>query len=139
VRVVLAALVVATLAACSDRGGSAEALCAALAEADGVATAFQGFDPTDPEAALDRLRPARVTLGDLLDNAPDEARDDLQVEIDYVQALIEALEAVPPGDPAVAALEVQSVTDAHPGVAAASAALTEFAERECSPTSTGAS
>ena len=65
--------------------------------ASGVATTFQGFDPSDPEAALDQLRTARVTLGDLHDEAPDEVRDDLQVEIDYVQALIDALEQVEPG------------------------------------------
>jgi len=136
VRQALAVLVVAVLTACSDQGGSADALCTAVAEGDGLATAFQGFDPTDPVAALEQLRPARVTLGGLLDKAPDKVRDDLQVEIDYVQALIDALEGVPPGDPAEAALQVQSVTDAHPGVDDAAASLTDFARQECSPTST---
>ena len=119
------------LVACNDDSGSPEALCQAVAEGDGITTLFQGFDPSDPEAALETLRRARVVLGDLLDEAPDEVRDDLEVEIDYVQALIDALEPVEPGDTTEAALQVQSVTDAHPDVPEASAALSAFADREC--------
>jgi hypothetical protein len=119
------------LAACSDDSGSAEALCRAVADGDGITSVFQGFDPTDPEAALETVREARVVLGDLVDDAPDDVRDDLEVEIDYLQGLIEALEQVEPGDPTEAALQVQAVADAHPKVPAAAAALTTFAEREC--------
>jgi hypothetical protein len=118
-------------AACSDDEGSAEALCRAVAEDDALTTTFQGFDPSDPEAALDQLRTARVALGDLLDEAPDEVRDDLQVEIDYVQDLIDALETVEPGDATEAARQVQAVTEAHPDVDEAAAELSAFAEREC--------
>ena len=71
------------------------------------------------------------TLGDLHDAAPDEVRDDLQVEIDYVQALIDTLEGVEPGDATESALQIQAVTDAHPGVDEAAANLTAFAEGEC--------
>ena len=92
---------------------------------------FQGFDPTDRESALDQLRTARVTLGDLHDAAPGEVRDDLQLEIDYVQALIDALEEVEPGDATESALQIQAVTDAHPGVDDAAANLAAFAEEEC--------
>ena len=122
---------VVVLTACSDDGGSAEALCQAVAEDDALTTTFQDFDPSDPEAALDQLRTARVALGDLLDEAPDEVRDDLQVEIDYVQDLIDALELVEPGDAAEAARQVQAVTAAHPDVDDAAAELAAFAEREC--------
>jgi len=121
---------VVLLAACTD-DGSTEALCAAVAEDADLATTLDGFDPTDPEAALDQLRAARVALGELLDAAPDEVSDDLEVEIDYVQALIDALEPVDPGDATEAALQVQSVTDAHPGVDEAAANLAGFTEREC--------
>ncbi len=99
--------------------------------AEGEEVSFQNFDPTDPEAALEQLRPARVELGELIDAAPDEVRDDLQVEIDYLQALIDALEDVTPGDANASALAVRAVTDAHPDVEEAAAALTAFAEREC--------
>ena len=118
------------LSGCSDDDGSAEELCAAVAE-EGAVTTLRGFDPTDPEAALDQLRDARVKLGDLLDAAPDEVRDDLQTEIDYVQALVDVLEEVEPGDATESALRIQAVSDAHPGVNEAAANLAAYAEEEC--------
>ena len=118
------------LSACTDDEGSAEELCAAVAE-EGVVTTLRGFDPTDPEAALDQLRDARVKLGDLLDAAPDEVRDDLQTEIDYVQALVDVLQEVEPGDATESALQIQAVSDAHPGVNEAAANLAAYAEEEC--------
>ena len=127
----IALLALSVVAACSGDGGSAGDLCRALAGTEGITTQLQGFDPTDRDGALDLLRPARVTLGELRNEAPDEVRDDLQVEIDYVQSLIEGLEQVPAGDPAAAATAVQAVTDAHPDVADASARLQAFADREC--------
>lgn len=58
--------------------------------------------------------------------------DDLQVEIDYVQALIDALEALEPdADSSEVALTVQSVTDVHPDVRDAAATLERFAKDEC--------
>ena len=72
-----------------------------------------------------------MKLGDLLDAAPDDVRDDLQTEIDYVQALVEVLEEVEPGDATESALRIQAVTDAHPGVDEAAANLAAFAEEEC--------
>jgi hypothetical protein len=128
----LAPIVVAVLlaAGCTDDEGSVEALCDAVAEAEGF-TVLGDFDPTDPEAALDQLRSARVTLGELLDDAPEEVRDDLQVEIDYVQALVDALELVPAGDATESALRIQAVTDAHPGVDDAADNLAAFASEEC--------
>jgi hypothetical protein len=121
---------VALLGACTKHEGSADELCGVVAAND-VTTVLRGFDPTDPESAVEQLRDARVTLGDLLDVAPDEVHDDLQVEIDYVQALIEALEPVESGDAAESALQVQAVTDAHPGVADAAANLAAFADDKC--------
>jgi hypothetical protein len=123
-------ILLAALGACAEDEGSTEELCAAVAE-DGVTTSLQGFDPTDPEAALAQLRDARVKLGELLDAAPEDVRDDLEVEIDYVQALVEVLEDVEPGDATESALRIQSVTDAHPGVDEAAANLATFAEEEC--------
>jgi hypothetical protein len=102
-----------------------------VAEDDTLTTTFQDFDPSDPEAALEQLRAARVALGELHDDAPDEVRDELQIEIDYVQALIDALETVEPGDATEAARQVQAVTGAHPDVEEAAATLAAFADREC--------
>ena len=48
-----------------------------------------------------------------------------------MQALIDALEGVPPGDATESALQIQAVTDAHPGVDEAAANLAAFADEEC--------
>ena len=130
-RALAAALLVAALtSACRDEG-SAAALCEELVRTEGISSTFQDFDPTDPETALDQLRTARVTLGNLHEDAPDEVRDDLEVEIDYVQALIEALEQVAPGDSTESALRIGAVTDAHPDVEEAAAELAAFEAEEC--------
>ena len=119
------------LAACGGDEGSAEELCAALRDQPSVASTFTGFDPTDTEQALEQLRSARVTLGDLRDAAPAEVRDDLTVEIDYVQALIEGLEGVTGRDATEAVSVVQRITDEHPRVSEAAASLTAFTEESC--------
>lgn len=118
------------LGACGG-DGSAEELCATLDGAEGLGTLFADFDPTDADAALDRLRLARVELGELQAVAPGDVRDALQIEIDYVQALVDALEVVPQGDAAGAAAAVQGVTDAHPEVQAAADELEAFVAQEC--------
>jgi hypothetical protein len=129
-----ACLLIPVLVSCRDDDGSAESLCRAVAEGEEISTTFQGFDPSDPEAALDQLRTARVTLGEVRDAAPGEVRDDLDVEIAYVDALSDALEPVAPGDASEAALQVQAVTDAHPQVDEAAAELAAYADRECAET-----
>jgi len=93
---------------------------------------FEGFDPTDAATALEQLRTARVELGTLKDAAPGEVRDDLEVEIGYVQALIDELEPLQDGvDALQVAASVQAVTDAHPDVAAAAATLEAFSTDRC--------
>ena len=58
-------------------------------------------------------------------------KDELKVEIDYVQALIDALEALDQADAGEVAVTIQSVADAHPGVAAAASTLQTFATENC--------
>jgi hypothetical protein len=127
----VALVALGALAACGGDEGSAEELCAALRDQPSVASTFTGFDPTDTEQALEQLRSARVTLGDLRDAAPAEVRDDLTVEIDYVQALIEGLEGVTGRDATEAVSVVQQITDEHPRVGEAAASLTTFTEESC--------
>jgi hypothetical protein len=122
---------VSVLGACSSDEGSAEELCAALRDNPSIATTFEGFDPTDVDGALEQLRSARVTLGELNDAAPAGVRDDLRVEIDYVQALVDGLQGVEPGDAAAAVAVVQQVTDDHPDVPGAASALDEFSATSC--------
>lgn len=117
---------------CSDdEGGSAEELCAALRDQPSVTTTFEGFDPTDVDQALEQLRSARVTLGELRDAAPSEVRDELTVQIDYVQDLIEQLEPLGGADAGEIVAAVQQVTAEHPGVEAAAAELSRYSASTC--------
>jgi len=132
VLVLAASAALLLVGACSDdEEGSAEELCAALREQPSVASTFEGFDPTDVDRALEQLRSARVTLGELRDAAPSEVRDDLTIQIDYVQALIEGLEPMGGADAAEVVAAVQQVTAEHPGVEAAAAELSSFSAATC--------
>ena len=129
--VVLLALAATVGAACTKDHGSAEELCAEL-KGGSYASVFNGFDPADPAKALDQLRTARVTLGDLKDKAPKEQRADLQIEIDYVQDLIDVV--APLGDDAdvsQVAAAIQTTTKAHPDVDKAAARLAAFQKTSC--------
>lgn len=131
-----AAALVATVAlvpaACSDdESGSPEELCRALRSQPALSSTFDGFDPTDVPAALEQLRSARVTLGELRDAAPSEVKDDLSVEIDYVQALIDGLEPLEAADSAEVVATVRAITADHPDVEAAAATLAAYSEETC--------
>lgn len=130
---VVIVVAVVVLAACGGDSGSAEELCDIVRTDHTVGAVFAGFDPTDTDHALEQLRAARVTLGELHDAAPDEVRDDLTTEIEYVQALIDGLEGVTDGDPERAVEVVQQVTDEHDAVGDAAAALAAFSQEHCEP------
>jgi hypothetical protein len=121
----------AALVACGGDDGSAEELCTAVRSEPSLTNAFAGFDPTDVEHALEQLRAARVTLGELRDAAPAEVRGDLTVEIDYVQALVDGLSSLDGRDATETVAAVQRITDEHPGVRDAAANLAAFAEETC--------
>ena len=130
-RRVVTLLCVTALAACGGDKGSIDELCTALRADRSTSTVFSGFDPTDTERALEQLREARVTLGGLRDVAPDQVRDELDIEIGYVQALIDGLVGLDGSDPAQAVEIVRQVTDDHPKVAAAAASLASFSQEHC--------
>lgn len=122
-----------SLAACSgDDSGSVEEFCSTVRADTTVGSVFaDGFDPTHRTRALEQLGDARITLGELRDTAPDEVRDDLVVELDYVDALIEVLEGTEGEEPEAIVARVQRVTDEHSDVGQAAAALAAFAQEEC--------
>ena len=126
-----AVALVASGAACSDDDGSAEELCAAIRRDPATLSVFSGFDPSDAGDALDRLRTARVSLGELRDAAPSEIRDDLDVEIAYIQALIDGLSSLEGTDAADAVEVVRQVTEEHPDVDGAAAELEAFSAEHC--------
>jgi hypothetical protein len=127
-----ALLAIALAAGCSDdEAGSPEELCGALGDGQAFSAAFEGFDPTDTDTALEQLRDARVDLGRLREAAPSEVRGDVTVEIDYVQGLIEALEEAGPSDPTAAVGAVRQVTEEHPDVQQAADRLEAWTESTC--------
>ncbi len=122
------------LTACTDDGGgSAAELCAAIGDGQALSRVFEAFDPTDTDRALDQLRTARVRLGELHDLAPSEVQGALTTEIQYVQALIDGLEAAPADDPAAAVAAVNGLDEQRAAVEQANAELEAFEERECAP------
>ena len=126
-----AVALVASGAACSDDEGSAEELCAAGRRDPTTLSGVAGCAPSGAADALDRLRTARVSLGELRDAAPSEVRDDLDVEIAYVQALIDGLSSLEGSDAADAVEVVRQVTEDHPGVDEAAAELEAFSTSHC--------
>lgn len=128
----MALLCLAALVACRDGGGSVDELCEAVRSDRSTAAVFSGFDPSDTERALEQLRQARLTLGELRDAAPSEARDDIDVEIAYVQALIDGLASLAEPEPAQSVEVFRQVTADHPGVADAAANLAAFSQEHCS-------
>ena len=127
----LALLCLVALVACRSGGGSVEELCDAVRSDRSTAAVFSGFDPSDTERALEQLRQARLTLGELRDAAPDEVRDDIDVEIAYVQALVDELAALTDPEPAQSVEIFRQVTADHPGVAAAATNLAAFSQENC--------
>jgi len=118
--------------ACSDDSGSAKELCAALDSGRSFGTLFEGgLDPTDTVRALEQLRVAQVDLEQLRDVAPSEVRDDLDVELEYVGALIEVLETVDPDDPAAVVAAVNALGDRKGSVEAAAIQLRAFQTDHC--------
>ena len=85
-----------------DPGGSPEAFCALVADRDRFEQIVDGFDPSDVARSLDQLRTARAELEPLLEEAPAEVREDLQIQADALDTLVEALTSVDPGDPSAA-------------------------------------
>ncbi|MSO85943.1 MAG: hypothetical protein EXQ71_00295 [Acidimicrobiia bacterium] len=123
---------VAALASCTSDEGNTEAFCKTLANGQQYPSVFEGFNPTDANNALERLRIARGDLEELDVDAPREIRDDLRVEIDYVEALIDGVAALGAGaDSDDLTATFQAVTTDHPKVPAAAAALETFATAGC--------
>lgn len=122
---------VSFLGGCGNDKGSVAELCQAVRADHSTATVFSGFDPSDTERSLEQLRAARVTLGGLHDAAPAEVRDDLAVEVTYVQALIDGLTELKGTDAAQSVEMVRQVTADHPKVAHAAATLAAFSKEHC--------
>jgi hypothetical protein len=128
----VALLVVATGAACSDDGGSDEELCALVEDSSAYAGRFgQGLDPTDTERALEQLRSARADLARLRAAAPSSVRGALDDELRYVDALVDVIEDVDPEDPGAVVAAVNALEDQRAAADVAALELAAWAEEAC--------
>ncbi len=121
----------ALVAGCSEDEGSAEELCATLREQPALESLFAELDPTDVEQALDLFRQGRDSLEELRDVAPSEVRDELTIELDYLEALVEAMEPMVGRDDADIVAALQEVNEEHPDVQAAAQTLEEYEAETC--------
>ncbi len=129
----IAALICAVglVVGCSSDEGSIEELCEAWRAVPDATTLFAGFDPSDAPKAKDQVAAGMAVLHELRDAAPKDARADLDLEIAYFEALVDALATLDGSDPEQAATVVASVTADHPGVADAAARLRSLTEESC--------
>ncbi len=88
------ALVVAPLAACGDDSDDQSAFCDAASDTESFEAIFADFDPTDTESAIAAFRKARDTEIDLRRDAPDAIRADIDLLVQFLDDLVEGLEAV---------------------------------------------
>jgi hypothetical protein len=127
-----AALAATSLTGCGDDDGdAAETFCPLVADRAGLAAMTENFDPSDRDRALEQLRAIRVELGELRAAAPSEIRGDLDTQIDAVQGLIDALDAVPPGDPAAAVEAVRAAQADMDGLPEATSNLEAWTAENC--------
>jgi hypothetical protein len=134
--VVSVALIV-SMAACSDDDGperTASGVCGYLAPTAELAELASGFDPTDVPRALNRLDAMELQLEQIRDVAPDDARESLDAELDYVRALRDALQVVDPDDPAAAADAVNNLTSEAARANLAASDLQAFEDANCTTT-----
>lgn len=124
------------LGACGDDGGGQESFCARSAEVSEFADTFgAGFDPLDVDAALEAFTEARDEEQALRDAAPEVIRADFDVLIDYLDQLIEGLEAVDPDSTERPPIydELRSRSDE---VAAASGRIEQYVRTNCTTSTT---
>lgn len=84
------------LAGCGDDGDSATAFCTAATDVESFAAVFESFDPDDHDAALDAFREARSIEIELRRHAPDAVRADLDLLVQFLDDVVEGLEAADP-------------------------------------------
>lgn len=85
---------VAPLAACSDDSDDQSAFCDAASDTESFEAIFADFDPTDTDSAIAAFRKARDTEIELRRDAPDAIRADIDLLVQFLDDLVEGLEAV---------------------------------------------
>jgi hypothetical protein len=129
--VALAALVGACTGDDSGQERSAAGVCRILNASPEFAELARDFDPTDVPRGLVTLEAMDVHLEQIRDVMPDEGRDEIDRQLDYVRALRTALERVDPDDPQAVAAAVNGLADEAAAANLASADLQRFQDTRC--------
>lgn len=136
-----ALLALIPLAACSgDDGGderSAAGVCAVLSANPQMEELARDFDPTDVPRALETLDAMELNLHVIRDAMPDEGRDEIDRQLDYVRALRDALREVDPDDPTAVAAAVNGLADEASEASLAASDLQRFQDTRCTTSTTG--
>lgn len=91
------ALGAATLAACSgDDDDPQAAFCDAASDTESFEAIFEDFDPADVPSALEAFRTARDTEIALRRDAPEAVRADIDLLVQFLDDLVDGLEAIEP-------------------------------------------
>lgn len=129
-----AVVLAATLTACSDDGADPEAFCARSLDTSHFAGIFDDeFDPENVTEALAAFGEARDEEQALRDLAPEAVRSDIDVLIDYLDQLIEGLEAVDP-DSAERPAVYDELRGRQDEINAASARIDQYVSANCTTT-----
>lgn len=121
------------LAACSDGGDDVEAFCEDAKATGELADVFDTYDPADLERTADQFDQAAIAYEDLLDAAPDEVTDDLEVLAAFATDFRDGVRAADPRDPAGANAVALELEDRFAEVEAATLALEQYVTQECLP------
>jgi hypothetical protein len=97
----IAALVVlaAALVACADDGGDLDAFCAQARDTGQLDEVFDTYDPSDVEGTAAQFTTALEAYQSLRSDAPADARDDLDVLIEFTTEFRDSLLTGDPSDP----------------------------------------
>ncbi|MEO6630003.1 MAG: hypothetical protein ABIP03_15715 [Aquihabitans sp.] len=126
----LAALGAVGVGACSKDQGSQAAFCRQIRTVPPLASVISGYANEDPTELQSRLGAARLAYTQLGEAAPKEIADDVEISLDLVEAVIDAV-ATKGDDPEAVAAQIRRVVKADTGASAASTRVADYAEKNC--------
>jgi hypothetical protein len=130
VRRAIAVIVVGALvlAACgSSGGGSVEAFCESAQKFVDLEDPFGG----DPAAFADGIDKQKDAMNTMIDDAPSEISDDIEIAVESFMPVLDALADVDPTDEDAVSEAFAPLDETNPDVEAAADRVDEFALAEC--------
>ena len=131
------ALATAPLAGCGGDSDGQSAFCDAASDTESFEAIFADFDPTDTESAIAAFRRARDTEIDLRRDAPEALRADIDLLVQFLDDLVEGLEAVDTSADERPAIYDEISTD-FDQIEAASGRIETYVKANCATSTTSA-